>query len=196
MSAPAPELLLPLRRFRLAEHAIFEEVVPEEMPSVLRRLLVHGGDMTSRLENFHNTHIRLEVRQSERTGAGAYFREVLLLCAKSDQAVEYGAIEIFLEAFDPAVRAQILEGKIPLGGLLNSSGMRYRSEPQAYFRVTCGAELFELLDAPPDAALYGRCNVLRTEAGDLLARIVEVLPLSTPAVNAVERAPVLSCEGS
>jgi chorismate-pyruvate lyase len=176
MSRVANELLHPLRRFRPSLDADFEQVAPEEMPEALRGLLVHTGDMTSRLEALHQSRIALEVLQAGAGEGGAYCREVLLKNASTGRAVEYGAIEIFLEAFEPLLRTQILEGKIPLGGLLNTNGVRYRSEPQAYFRVCEGAGMHVLMGAASGAGLYGRCTVLRTETGALLARIVEVLP--------------------
>ncbi len=186
MSAPDRELLFPLRRFRPATSAEFELVLPDAMPEKSKGLLVHEGDMTSRLESFHKSVISLKVLQSEQGTDGLYFREVLLLNAGSGAVVEYGAIEIFLEAFSPGLRTSILEGQVPLGGLLNSHGLRYRSAPQAYFRV-CGEEaLAGLLNVDSETCLYGRCNELRTESGDLLARIVEVLPPIAPvAVEAV-----------
>jgi chorismate-pyruvate lyase len=176
MSLVTNELLHPLRRFRPSLDADFEQVAPEQMPEALRGLLVHTGDMTSRLEELHQSRIALEVLQAGAGDGGAYYREVLLKNASTGCPAEYGAIEIFLEAFEPFLRAQILEGKIPLGGLLNSNGVRYRSEPQAYFRVCEGAGMHALLGAVAASELYGRCNILRAETGALLARIVEVLP--------------------
>jgi chorismate-pyruvate lyase len=176
MSLVENELLYPLRRFRPSLEATFEQVAPEQMPEALRGLLVHTGDMTSRLEDLHQTRIALDVLQAGVGDGGAYYREVLLKNESTGSAVEYGAIEILLDGFDLPLRGQILEGKIPLGGLLNSNGVRYRSEPQAYFRVSEGAGMHVLLGVAADSVLYGRCNILRAEAGALFARIVEVLP--------------------
>ena len=56
--------------------------------------------------------------------------------AQSDEGpVEYGAIEINLAAFPEPLRAQIVEGQLPLGGLLNAHGFQYRSEPRGYLRA-------------------------------------------------------------
>jgi chorismate-pyruvate lyase len=180
MSLLDPALLDPLSRFHPAEEAEFESVSPEGLSSEMRRLLVHGGDMTSRLEALHGSAIRLEVLKSEHAGEALYSREVLLRSASSGRAVEYGAIQIFLDAFEPAVRTKILEGRIPLGGILNSSGMRYYSEPQAFFFVRKGRRLAGLLEVESSAGLCGRCNVLRGEGGETLARIVEVVPPVPP----------------
>ena len=137
---------------------------------------MHSGDMTSRLEALHGSAIQLEVLKSEHSVDALYSREVLLRSALSGRAVEYGAIQIFLNAFEPSVRARILEGRIPLGGILNSSGMLYYSEPQAFFFVQKGRRLAGLLEVESSARLYGRCNVLRGGGGEMLARIVEVVP--------------------
>ena len=138
------ELLAPLRRFRSVGRDTFEPVATSALPEPLRTLLVHEGDMTSRLEAFHQSKIHLEVLKLEREG-GSYFREVLLRGTVNDRPVEYGAIEIFLEHFEPELQRQILDGRIPLGGLLNASGLRYHSEPQAYFSVRHDTRLAQLL---------------------------------------------------
>lgn len=191
MSALPEELLKPLRRFQPADDAVYVRVDPKEMPEAVRGLLVHAGDMTSRLESFHKNSISLKVCQTLSPSdheEGAYSREVMLINSASGAAVEYGAIEIFLNVFTPALRALIIEGRVPLGGLLNRHGVRYRSEPQAYFRVS-GTHLSPLLGARGEEVLFGRCNVLRTESGELLARIVEVLP---PLPSVSERTALFS----
>jgi chorismate-pyruvate lyase len=104
------------------------------MPEPYRALLVHHGDMTSRLEDFHGAPMTLRVLNRETSG-DAYRREVLLCKANDGLPVEYGAIEINLAAFDEVLRAEILEGWLPLGGLLNHHGIRYRSEPRAFLRI-------------------------------------------------------------
>lgn len=176
MKGPSRELLEPLVRFRDEAGAEFESVSPRDIPEPARTLLVHQGDMTSRLQRFHESSIGLRVLQCGRGDGHVYFREVLLLSEKSGAPVEYGAIEIFLRVLPEAVQAQILEGKIPLGGILNASGLRYRSEPQGFFRMRRSRGLASLLGDGSGMPLYGRCNILRTEDGSLLARIVEVLP--------------------
>ncbi len=170
------ELLSPLRRFRAVGRDTFEPVATSALPEPFRTLLVHEGDMTSRLEAFHQSEIHLEVLKLERDG-GAYFREVLLRGSANAGSVEYGAIEIFLEHFEPALQRQILDGRVPLGGLLNASGLKYHSEPQAYFSVRHDTQLAQLLGVSTELEMYGRCNILRLECGKVLARIVEVLPV-------------------
>ena len=176
MSGLLSALLEPLRRFRPAEEEHFINCEPDAIPRVLHGLLVHSGDMTSKLEGYHGSKITLEVLQSGNGNRGQYYREVLLRSVNTGDALEYGAIEIFLETLPKAVQDEILRGKVPLGGLLNGHGVHYHSRPQAFFRVHKEPVLCELLRVPLHSELYGRCNILCTESGSVLARILEVLP--------------------
>ena len=60
------------------------------MPLPYRDLLVHEGDMTSRLEQFHGGPICVDKLHSSSDGR-AYFREVALRRETDKEAVEYGA---------------------------------------------------------------------------------------------------------
>lgn len=152
----------------------FHVVEARALPRAAHRLLVHSGDMTSKLEEYFEDTMGLRVIQRAHT-AEHYRREVLLVGEKSRLPVEYGAIEITLAAFPEPLRAEILEGKLPLGGLLNRHAIRYRSEPRAFLCFAPDAQLaalFELQNATP---LYGRSNVLLGASGETLAQIVEIL---------------------
>jgi len=171
------DLLYPLTLFR--ENGgrplpPFEVLDGATLPEPYRTLLVHEGDMTSRLEAFHGGTIILEVLHREETPE-AYRREVVLHAEQSGRPVEYGAIEINLDAFAPRVRAAIVEAHLPLGGVLNRFGVRYRSEPKAFIRLGPDAIMdgvFGLFGSP---GFFGRCNVLLGDGDCVLARIVEVL---------------------
>ncbi|MHA3770979.1 hypothetical protein ACXR0O_05510 [Verrucomicrobiota bacterium sgz303538] len=174
---PEFELLYPLTLFRRnGGRALpsFELVDGDKMPEPYRQLLVHEGDMTSRLERFHGGHIVLEVLHCEHT-AIAYRREVVLHVEKNGLPVEYGAIEIQLDAFEPELRGRIVEGRLPLGGLLNHYGIDYHSQPRAFFKLGTDVEMNTLFSGTGARAFYGRSNELLDEDDRLLARIVEVL---------------------
>ena len=177
LTEPHTDLLYPLSRFcerdghPLPPHAVLDGAA---VPEPYRTLLVHRGDMTSRLEEFHDSPMILRVLHREEDGA-AYRREVLLCAMNSGLPVEYGAIEIHLDAFAPELRAKILEGHLPLGGLLNRAGVRYRSEPRAFIKLAPDSAMNALFATDPANELYGRCNVLLGAQGETLARIVEVL---------------------
>ena len=171
------DLLYPLSLFCEREgHPLppHEILAGAEVPEPYRSLLVHGGDMTSRLEEFYDAPMTLRVLHREDDDR-AYRREVLLCAKDSGLPVEYGAIEIHLDAFAPELRAEILEGRLPLGGLLNAHGVVYRSEPRAFIRLAPDAAMNALFSTDPVHELFGRCNVLLGARGETLARIVEVL---------------------
>jgi chorismate-pyruvate lyase len=172
------ELLYPLSLFRHTdgdELPSFEVIEAEAVPPPYRGLLVHSGDMTSRLAAHHGGEIVLEVLHREVTPE-AYRREVVLHVAETGVPVEYGAIEIFLGAFPAAVRTEIVEAKRPLGGLLNAHRIAYRSQPKAFIKLGDDAIMHDHFGCAETHCFYGRCNELVREDGQLLARIVEVLP--------------------
>lgn len=177
ITANETELLYPLTLFwQAGGHALpeYEMVDGAAMPEPYRRLLVHHGDMTSRLEAFWDGKIVLQVLHREHTPQ-AYRREVVLHIESNYLPVEYGAIEIDLTAFDGELQRLILEQHLPLGGLLNRFGIRYRSEPKGFIKLGADAMMQRLFRLPDAQEFYGRCNVLLGENDRVLARIVEVL---------------------
>jgi chorismate-pyruvate lyase len=171
------ELLHPLPAlYAAAGRALpdFEIVEATALPPAAHRLLVHSGDMTSKLEEFFSDDMRLRVLQCEHT-AEHYRREVVLFGKDSGLPVEYGAIEINLRAFEDGLREEIVAGKLPLGGLLNRHGVRYRSEPRAFLRVAFCSRMTELFNLPKASIHFARSNRLINADGTELASIVEIL---------------------
>ena len=183
VAAPA-DLLYPLSLFcQNGGHALPSYAVIDgaAMPQPYRNLLVHGGDMTSRLAHYFGGDIVLEVLHSEHTPE-AYRREVVLHIEASGLPVEYGAIEIDLGAFDGELRQLILEHHLPLGGLLNRFGIEYRSEPKGFIKLGPDAVMQRVFGMPEAEVFYGRSNLLLGAGNRILARIVEVLrPVETAA---------------
>lgn len=177
VAAPTQDVLYPLSLFRAKDGRplpIVEPINGADMPQPYRDLLVHKGDMTSRLEAFHKVPMKLRVLNLERT-PNAYRREVLLCARDTGLPVEYGANEINLSAFDESLQNEILEGRLPLGGLLNRAGTKYRSEPRAFLRILPDLALCRLFGLDLAGGFFGRSNTLLDERGTVLARIVEVL---------------------
>lgn len=145
------------------------------VPQPYRRLLVHDRDMTTALARFHRDAIALQVLHREHF-PDRYLREVVLRAASAGKPVEYGLIEILLPSFPAMLHPRILSGEIPLGALLNESGLPYWSMPQGFFRLP-DCQLRGVFPADPGGkTLYGRYNHLIHEAGHCLARIFEILP--------------------
>ena len=182
ITANETELLYPLTLFwKTGGHALpdYEVMDGASVPEPYRKLLVHHGDMTSRLEAFWGGEIVLEVLHREHTPE-VYRREVVLHIESSDLPVEYGAIEIDLSAFNGELRRLILEQHLPLGGLLNRFSIRYRSEPKGFIKLGADSVMQRVFRVPDGQEFFGRCNVLLGESDRVLARIVEVLRPAEP----------------
>jgi chorismate-pyruvate lyase len=177
IAAPALEYLFPLPALYAAAGRVlpeFEIVEAQDLSPSAHRLLVHSGDMTSKLEEFFGESMRLRILQCEHTPEH-YRREVVLFGGTTGIPVEYGAIEINLSAFSEPLRTEIVSGILPLGGLLNRHQIRYRSEPRCFLRVIPCARLIEYFQLAGPEALFARSNRLLNAEGGELARIVEVL---------------------
>lgn len=177
-SAPSRLEIQPLDEFYLrGKRPLLEYKLIEgtAMPEPYRSLLVHQRDMTRTLESFHRDSIHLHVISRRRDG-DSYWRESLLLLDGNQKAIEYGAIKIHLGNVPEPGRSLILEEHLPLGGILNSAGLRYNSQPSAYFHCTADAFIGEAFATPRGGELYGRQNTLRLTDGKLVAEIIEILP--------------------
>jgi chorismate-pyruvate lyase len=147
----------------------------QEIPAPYQQLLVHDHDMTSELAGFHQDSISLTVIQSLQTG-NIYFREVTLHAATSGAPVEYGLIEILLDSFPAELRPLILAGDTPLGAILTTSGLDFRSEPQGFFTIPADVLRAVFPKSATGAKLFGRYNHLICGESTCLARILEILP--------------------
>ncbi|MDA7867275.1 hypothetical protein N9B57_04985, partial [Verrucomicrobia bacterium] len=105
-------------------------------------------------------------------------REVVLCTESAGRPVEYGVIRIMLTSFEAAARESILAGVIPLGQILDDFDVSYVSRPSEYFRILNLPYLEKELEDPGVSQWYGRINSLTTPTGELLAKVIEILPSS------------------
>lgn len=145
-----------------------------EVPAPYQQLLVHDHDMTSELAGYHQSPISLTVLQSRQT-ENIYFREVTLHAA-TGAPVEYGLIEILLASFPAEIRPLILAGGTPLGTILTTSALPFRSEPQGFFTIPADVLRTVFPNSATGAKLFGRYNHLICGESTCLARILEILP--------------------
>ncbi len=181
-----PDVLYPLSMFRLTQDIPklkYETIEGGEVPQPYLDLLVHSGDMTSRLEEFHGGPIKVRKLSSSSDGR-AYFREVVLNTVAEDKPVEYGAIEIELANLPEEIREEILAAERPLGGILNDHRLSYSSAPRAFLKVSADAAIREALGLDESAdVLYGRSNAITGFNRESYARIVEILPPASISVG-------------
>jgi len=148
-----------------------------EVPYPYRSLLVHQNDMTPTLAAFHHSRLYLKVHRHD-SNEDFVMRLVSLHSAASEAPVEYGAIAIQLGGLPAEVRAKVVEGETPLGGILGEFGVEHFGAPTAYFSVPADALIAEALGQQEGEILYGRCNQLLDRDEMVFADIVEILPRS------------------
>ena len=155
-----------------------EVVDAVDVPEPYRTLLVHQSDMTSTLENFYGSPVRVEVLRREERGTH-YYREVALRLEHGGKAVEFGAIKINLALFPSAARKLILAERWPLGRILKECDVEYASRPRAFLRVASDPLINRVLGLEGAQRLYGRRNTLYDKQDRSLADIVEILPVES-----------------
>lgn len=155
-----------------------ELIDPGEIPEPYRGLLVHRSDMTSTLHRYHGETVELRVLQRFSAG-NFFFRHIVLEGTASGRPWEYGAIRIALQTLSEPARRQVLECRVPLGGILNSLGIAHQSCPGGFFRVQSNELMSEVLELDGPRWLFGRCNCLTNAAGETIAEVIEILPTLT-----------------
>jgi chorismate-pyruvate lyase len=171
-------LLDPGRDGRLAREAAYgiEELEAAAMPEPYRSLLVHERDMTGTLGAFWKSRIELRpllvARQEQ-----ILYRRVVLAAVELGIPVEAGAIRIFLKRFPSQSLQAIIQNQRPLGAILTDYQIDYRSSPQGYFRIRTNGFLREAFGDVDQSIHYGRHNRLLDPAGEMLAEVVEILPV-------------------
>ncbi|MBM3801232.1 MAG: hypothetical protein FJW26_02860 [Acidimicrobiia bacterium] len=170
-------LLDPLESFYRAAGMALPKAVKVESPKIpepYRGLLAHQNDMTPTLEAAYGQRIHLRVLAAEQS-AGVMLRQVSLVLDLSEQPVEFGAIRIQLANLLPEARGEILEGKLPLGRVLQDFDIQHSSQPSAYFAVKPDVLIGAALQIDGYPLLYGRRNRLLLPSSAVLAEVVEIL---------------------
>jgi hypothetical protein len=166
---------------QVGEGPIFEEISSNEMPEPQRTLLCHTNDMTPTLEKYleETAHLSLLDRQS---GRGFFFRHIALV-DKNDNAMEAGAIKIYISKFPPQAQKLINESFIPLGTIYNMFSIRHINRPKSYYRVISDNRLNKLFKLDETTVLYCRINQQVNSNDDILALALEILPPFTREVE-------------
>jgi hypothetical protein len=145
-------------------YALFDEQPPPtvsleaaQMPQPYRRLLAHQSHMTVTLEAFHATRVALEVL-AERQRAHRYARKILLRHGDTGAVVQFGIMQFDFDYASPALRAEILAQRKPLGRVLIDHGVLTRIGTHGLLAIEPDAELRRCFGLPDAFAgrLYGR----------------------------------------
>jgi len=172
------DLLYPLSEFYLRSELTLPAVARIDgqlVPEPYKSLLVHNADMTLTLEKYHDQRMNLHVLKRHLQG-DRYSRQVLLVCEKDKKPAEFGAIRIHLQHFPREARLKILEGRLPLGAILNDQKVPHTSHPVAFVQITPDAIIRRALGLRDTHMVFGRRNTLIGSSEQILADILEVLP--------------------
>ena len=166
-------LLLPAEGSPAVDSPTVEPVEPDAIPEPQRSLLVHERDMTGTLEKFRGQPLRLRKIRVQQTEDWLHRRVVLLA---GDEPVEFGAIRIHIALLEGEALEEVLEGRLPLGGILRAHSIPYVCRPLDYFSRRSDALTEEAFALGEDTVLYGRFASLERPDGEILAEVVEILP--------------------
>lgn len=155
--------------------AIAEEPVvclPAEVPTPFDRLLVHEEHMTTRLAEYHDEAVALEVMEDLQNG-DTYRRKILLTVGEG-HVVEVGVVRIHLGYTAEDVREEILSKKTPLGDILIRHNVLRRIEPKWFLRFEGPPTLFAAFDRPLNEPVYGRVGVIHCDGAPAI-ELLEVV---------------------
>ena len=176
IQASQKTLLYPLSEFysrnRIAG-PVAHATAPDSLPSPFRRLLVHGGEMTSALEAY--TGGRIAIRVLSRHIARSYSRRVLIVRESDGCPIGMAAIRVRLRMVEPEVAAEILAEQRPFGRIMRETGNGiYKSCPEAFFEAEPNEELQGFFWQSNSSTMYGRRGALMWN-GLKIGQVVEIL---------------------
>lgn len=152
-----------------------EHVAKEATPEPYHRLLVHEHHMTVSMESYHDCTVDVDVVAS-RFEDGLYLRKILLRKSGTDYVVQYGIVRFNFDYVTPAVKAEILGEKIPLGRVLIQHNVFRHIDLGAIIRFTAGPGLCRYLPIQEGQSTYGRMATIFCNG----APAVDLLEISSP----------------
>jgi chorismate-pyruvate lyase len=175
-ATPEVKALANLFYLSLDELGEFEEVTPEELPDVARKLLWHDEHMTVTVEEHHGGPVAVRVLNTHITPTH-YSRRILLHRERDGQVVQFGIVRLNVDFLGPRVREEIERQHAPLGRILIQHNVLRHVRPLSLWRIAPGSDLKELFQLQKPGNCYGRtaliyCNGLPA---------VELLEIVTPS---------------
>jgi chorismate-pyruvate lyase len=152
-----------------------EPVSAEQVPEPYRKLLVHEHHMTVTVEAHHGALVNVVVLDRRLEG-DTYARKILLALQTTGQFVQFGLVRIHLEYTSPAVRAEILSQRTPLGRILIRHNVLRRIEPTAFLRITPGPEMLNWFRLQTPQTTYGRLALIHCDGKPAIELLEIVAP--------------------
>jgi chorismate-pyruvate lyase len=153
----------------------FTEVEGAAMPAAARLLLAHNRHMTTTLEDFHGSRVRVEVLA---TGADddRYWRQILLRRKTDGGVVQFAVVRIDFRHVDGAIRREIEEQGAPLGRILIEHNVLRSVVMLSLWQIGAAPELQRRLEMPAAGTVYGRTALIYCNG----APAIELLEILSP----------------
>lgn len=163
---------------------------PSTFPSPYDDLLSPPHNMTPTLEKYFASSLHLDVLQQIYNGETQCIHRWIRLILPSQQAVEFGSIIIYLQHIPRHLHPSIVEGRIPFGRILIDNNIQQQKQPKDFFTIIADEHIKRIFQHESESSshplliphisigsiLYGRCNIIRNDVGELIAEVVELLP--------------------
>ena len=154
----------------------FDIVPADQVSPPYHKLLVHEHHMTVTVEAHYDSLVDVKVLQRKHDG-NSYARKILLALQSDGRVVQCGVVRIWLDYCSPAVRAEILAEKTPIGRILISHNVLRRIEPTDFFRMTPGPDMTQWFGLATPKVTYGRLALIHCDAKPA----VELLEIVAPS---------------
>ena len=157
----------------------YEPVMPDEVPPPYHGLLVHEHHMTVTVEAHHGSLVDVRVL-ARRSDGDSYARKILLALQSNGRIVQFGIARVNLRYCSPAVRAEILAARTPLGRILIQHNVLRRIEPTAFLRVIPGPAMMEWFGLERRRPTYGRLAYIHCDEQPAIELLEIVAPEPEP----------------
>ena len=151
----------------------FDIVPADQVSPPYHKLLVHEHHMTVTVEAHHASLVDVQVLERKRDG-DSYARKILLALQSDRRIVQFGVVRIWLHYCSPAVRAEILAEKTPIGRILISHNVMRRIEPTDFFRATPGPDMMQWFGLTAPEITYGRLALIHCD-GQPAVELLEIV---------------------
>ena len=156
-----------------------EYVRPNEVPPPYQGLLVHEHHMTVTVEQYHGSLVDVRVLARRHDG-DSYARKILLALQSTGRIVQFGIARVNLRYCSPAVRAEILAARTPLGRILIQHNVLRRIEPTAFLRIVPGPAMMEWFGVEQPQPTYGRLAYIHCDGQPAIELLEIVAPEPAP----------------
>lgn len=134
---------------------LVEHIPASTTPEPYKSLLVHEQHMTVTMEEFYHCGVDVQVTFEE-WSEPHYHREILLTRAGTNEVVQFGLVRFDFTYVTPAVKAEILAKKLPLGRVLIQHNVLRHIDLGAILKITPGPALRTHLQLTDSSPVYGR----------------------------------------